>query len=91
MSRHQESPQPPSQTSIKSTFFVLGWTADTYPGTVHKIIRAGHEIAAHGYLHENLSELNEKEETSLQTNDDDTPKEDRRETLPFAGKRHQHH
>ena len=47
---------------IKSTFFIPGWTADTYPDAVQNIIKADHEITAHGYLHENLSELNEDEE-----------------------------
>jgi len=37
---------------IKATFFVPGFTADTYPDTVRAIIDDGHEIAHHGYLHE---------------------------------------
>ncbi len=47
---------------INSTFFIPGWTADTYTDAVQRIIKAGHEVAAHGYLHENLSELGEDEE-----------------------------
>ena len=37
---------------IRSTFFVPGYTAHRYPGVVRDIGAAGHEIAHHGYLHE---------------------------------------
>ena len=40
---------------IRSTFFVPGYTAHRYPGVVRDIARAGHEIAHHGYLHEQPS------------------------------------
>lgn len=42
---------------VKSTFFVPGWTAEKYPESVKEIVRRGHEVAAHGYMHENLSEV----------------------------------
>ena len=37
---------------IRSTWFVPGHTADAFPATVAKIAEAGHEIAHHGYFHE---------------------------------------
>ena len=37
---------------IRSTFFVPGYTAHRYPAVVRDIAAAGHEIAHHGYLHE---------------------------------------
>lgn len=37
---------------VRATFFVPGFTADTYPDTVKSIVDDGHEIAHHGYLHE---------------------------------------
>jgi peptidoglycan/xylan/chitin deacetylase (PgdA/CDA1 family) len=37
---------------ITATFFVPGFTADTYPDLVRQIRDGGHEIAHHGYLHE---------------------------------------
>lgn len=43
------------QHQIRSTFFVPGYTAHRYPGIVRDIARAGHEIAHHGYLHEQPS------------------------------------
>ncbi len=42
---------------IRSTFFVPGYTAHRYPGIVRDIVTAGHEIAHHGYLHEQPSAL----------------------------------
>jgi len=48
--------------AIRSTFFVPGWTAEKYPESVEEIARRGHEVAAHGYMHENLGELKSPEE-----------------------------
>jgi len=53
--------------AIKSTFFVPGWTAEKYPECVKEIVRRGHEVAAHGYMHENLSELEPHEEIDVFT------------------------
>ncbi|MGO4382772.1 polysaccharide deacetylase family protein [Specibacter sp. RAF43] len=39
---------------IKGTFFVPGFTAETYPDTVRAIVDGGHEIGHHGYLHEQM-------------------------------------
>jgi len=47
--------------SIKSTFFVPGWVAETYPESVREIVRRGHEIGLHGYKHENLAQLDSEE------------------------------
>jgi len=47
---------------IRSTFFVPGWTAEKYPESVKEIVKRGHEVAAHGYMHENLSELKSPED-----------------------------
>ena len=48
--------------AIKSTFFVPGWTAETYPESVREIVRRGHEVGVHGYKHENLAQLQSKED-----------------------------
>jgi len=47
---------------IRSTFFVPGYTAHRYPDMVRRIVDAGHEIAHHGYLHEQPTALTEGEE-----------------------------
>lgn len=47
---------------ISSTFFVPGHTAHRYPEAVRAIVAAGHEIAHHGYLHEQPTALTLDEE-----------------------------
>ncbi len=37
---------------MPATFFSCGYDVEHYPATFHDILDAGHEIAAHGYLHE---------------------------------------
>lgn len=37
---------------VKSTFFVPGFTARRYPSVIASIVKAGHEIAHHGDMHE---------------------------------------
>ena len=37
---------------IKATFFVPGWTAEKHTDKVEAILKDGHEVAHHGYLHE---------------------------------------
>jgi peptidoglycan/xylan/chitin deacetylase (PgdA/CDA1 family) len=38
---------------ISSTFFVEGWNAEVYEDALRAIVGAGHEIAFHGWRHEN--------------------------------------
>lgn len=47
---------------IKATFFVLGAVADKYPDEVLKAVRAGHEIACHGYYHNDYACLSYEEQ-----------------------------
>jgi peptidoglycan/xylan/chitin deacetylase (PgdA/CDA1 family) len=49
---------------VPATFFVPGYTAERYPGTVRDIVTAGHEIAHHGYLHESLEGVEEEAEAA---------------------------
>jgi len=37
---------------LRATFFVPGWTAEKYGTRIEAILRDGHEIGHHGYLHE---------------------------------------
>ena len=37
---------------IHGTFFIPGFTAESYPDVVRRIVDGGHEVAHHGYLHE---------------------------------------
>jgi len=43
-----------NEYDVKATFFVPGWVAENYPEAVSSIIKSGHEVGAHGYLHEKL-------------------------------------
>ncbi len=38
---------------IRQTFFIPAWCIETYPDAVETILKGGHEIGHHGYLHEN--------------------------------------
>lgn len=49
---------------IRQTFFVPGWCAQRYPRAVEAMVRDGHEVAAHGYLHEHPNELSDADERS---------------------------
>lgn len=37
--------------NVCATFFTLGWVAERHPALIRDIVRAGHEIACHGYEH----------------------------------------
>lgn len=47
---------------VRATFFVPGFTADSWPDTVRAIRDAGHEIAHHGYLHEPMQGISREQE-----------------------------
>ncbi len=47
---------------IRQTFFVPGWCAERYPYAVEAMVRDGHEVSAHGYLHEHPNELSDDDE-----------------------------
>lgn len=42
---------------VPATFFVPAWDAEREPQVIERILAAGHEIAGHGYLHEDFSTL----------------------------------
>ncbi len=52
-----------ARRDVRATFFVPGFTADTYPDMVRRIIGEGHEIAHHGYLHEPMQGISLQTET----------------------------
>jgi peptidoglycan/xylan/chitin deacetylase (PgdA/CDA1 family) len=39
---------------LRTTFFIPGWVAETWPDVARSIRDAGHEIGHHGYLHESV-------------------------------------
>ena len=38
---------------LKTTFFIPGHSLETFPKEMEMIVKGGHEVGAHGYLHEN--------------------------------------
>lgn len=45
------------QRNICGTFFILAWIAERAPAMIRQIARAGHEIASHGCMHEQVTTL----------------------------------
>lgn len=50
---------------IKATFFTPGWVAENYRDKIKNIKQMGHEIAVHGYSHENMALLTEDEQEQV--------------------------
>ncbi|HEX8302489.1 XrtA system polysaccharide deacetylase [Sphingomonas sp.] len=42
------------ESSVKATFFTLGWVAKRYPALIRRIADAGHEVASHGWDHKRV-------------------------------------
>jgi len=51
--------------SIPATFFLEGWNARKYAPLAQEIVAQGHEIGAHGWMHEPWSELDATREREL--------------------------
>ncbi|QEX25237.1 hypothetical protein FRZ61_51840 [Hypericibacter adhaerens] len=56
---------------IPATFFVPAHTAASFPEAVREIAAAGHEIAAHGFIHESPVALSRAEEVDLLARSED--------------------
>ncbi len=50
---------------IKATFFVEGWNGENNPKILQEMIGRGHEVAGHGWMHEDWSRLAPEEERKL--------------------------
>jgi peptidoglycan/xylan/chitin deacetylase (PgdA/CDA1 family) len=50
---------------IASTWFVPGHTLETFPESTAAIVEGGHELACHGWFHEDFGELSTDEERSI--------------------------
>lgn len=44
---------------LKATFFVEGWNAEHYPGSLSAMADRGHEVSIHGWRHEHWSDQSE--------------------------------
>ncbi len=54
-----------AQRGIASTWFVPGHTLETYPDSIAAIVAGGHELASHGWYHEDFSELSTDEQREI--------------------------
>lgn len=50
---------------IKTTFFTPGWTCDNHKDSLIEILSHGHEVAAHSYAHERMTELSAEKEAEV--------------------------
>jgi peptidoglycan-N-acetylglucosamine deacetylase len=52
-----------AQFGMRQTFFLPAWCMEQYPAAVETILKGGHEIAHHGYLHEHPNALDPEQES----------------------------
>jgi peptidoglycan/xylan/chitin deacetylase (PgdA/CDA1 family) len=53
------------EVSLRATFFVEGLNTELYPESLREIAAAGHEVAYHGWCHEQWAELGPSSEAEL--------------------------
>jgi peptidoglycan-N-acetylglucosamine deacetylase len=51
------------QFGMRQTFFLPAWCMERYPAAVETILKGGHEIAHHGYLHEHPNACEPEQES----------------------------
>lgn len=54
-----------SSNGVQATFFFEGWNADTYPKVLESVVEGGHELALHGWRHENWADVEADREKDL--------------------------
>jgi len=47
---------------LKQTFFIPAWCIEQYPAAVEAILKDGHELGHHGYIHENPNEAGREDQ-----------------------------
>src|SRR5436305_1759935 len=50
---------------ILSTWFIPGSTIESFPQQCREVVEAGHEVGLHGYVHERVSNLDERSEREI--------------------------
>jgi len=51
-----------ARIDMRQTFFVPGWCVEKYPAQIDLLLKNGHELGLHGYLHERSNELTKEDE-----------------------------
>lgn len=54
-----------AREEIQSTWFVPGHSLETFPDNTRAMVDGGHEVACHGWFHEDFSELGRDEQRSI--------------------------
>lgn len=52
---------------VRASFFLEGWNGEHHPEAVREVVRRGHELGMHGWLHERWDELAPDRERELAT------------------------
>ena len=50
---------------LRTTWFVPGYSIETFPEQIDAIVAAGHEVGVHGYSHENPIAMSREQETEV--------------------------
>lgn len=50
---------------VRGTFFIPSWIVERHPRMTDAVLAAGHEVGAHGHLHEKLATLPPEEEAAV--------------------------
>jgi len=53
------------ELEIPATFFVPAHVAERHPATIEAILKDGHEVAHHGYMHENVFGMDDGDERAV--------------------------
>ena len=53
------------RVGLQQSFYVPGWCVENYPAAVELLVKHGHEIGHHGYLHESTNKLSREEELDV--------------------------
>jgi peptidoglycan-N-acetylglucosamine deacetylase len=53
------------EMDMKVTFAIPGHVAESFPGQCKRVVAEGHEVAHHGYHHENVSNMTREEEKAV--------------------------
>jgi peptidoglycan/xylan/chitin deacetylase (PgdA/CDA1 family) len=51
--------------AIPATWFVPGHTVETFPEAIRSVVEHGHELACHGWYHEDFSAISPKEQAAI--------------------------
>ena len=51
--------------AVKVSFYIPGWVAERFPDVIKAIHQRGHDVAGHGYVHENSADLSHEQKIEI--------------------------